>query len=186
MRSAFNKSFAAALLALAFATPPAQATHFTVSGHVYDITTQATNFATSPSLFQSNPWWHNSPLAITFAGVVADALGMPNAGGAYGAFFGFQDYVDPNDPNNTGGTSAMFSGVYEVGPSQTGAHDFSPSLAGLWTYAFATEVITTPPPNPVPGGGNTQNNVPEPGTLALLGLTLGVASLRSLRRRTAA
>lgn len=128
MRFASWKSLATALLALAFATPSAQATPFTVSGHVYDITTRTVTFAGHESLFQSNPWWHNSVLAVTFAGVVANSLGFPNFGSS-GPYFGYQDYTDPNDPTISGGTFSMFSGFYEVGLNQTSAHESSPALS---------------------------------------------------------
>lgn len=158
------KSKALGFLAAALLATPisASAIVITISGQgsadgQWDVTTLVGTYDTLLSALDDQVWWSNQPLTDVFATSVGTALGFPNtAGPLAGPVFAYSP-LDSFFFN----ACAYLQFLNDVSCGAT-------TRSVVWTFAVASRDAT----------------VPEPGTVALLGI--GLAALGLSRRRKAA
>jgi len=157
MKSTLKGILAAAALALLSANTYAYQVTISGSGAYdgqWDVTTVSGLTADLVGTIESQVWYGNSPLASTFAGALGGGLGYPN-------FTGGSGYASPYFADFQNGSGAAAGALFYQNTQSVGY------LVGFGSGVFAVA-----------------SRVPEPGTLALLGL--GLAGLGLSRRRKTA
>ncbi|WP_272011622.1 VPLPA-CTERM sorting domain-containing protein [Roseovarius sp. ZX-A-9] len=149
---------AAAALALSIAVPAANAATVTVNGSDWEINTVRGTFGDIEGVLTSQVWWGDRAVAIDFAEVVGDTLGLPNFG-IRGPSFSYVEAFDPKWVSSAFWNSPL-SIVSELNTDKT---------------AFRTWAVATPVA-PIP--------IPASGLLLLTGLA-GVAGLKRRKKRAA-
>ena len=161
----FNKLTATALTltataatSVAIAAAPAQALVISTSIGQYDVTTVTGSWNTLQNQLRTQPWFtgdlnpatpdNDSALAVEFAGLINDDLGLPNLA-SFAPFFAFgtnTPITGSSTPNDVG------YGVYsQFFPLGTAGLIGSSLLDTPFTWAVATPVTAIPTPALLPG-----------------------------------
>jgi len=140
-------------------TTPTSAFVITTSAGDFDVTTVPGSFNDNQATLTNQVWWGSQSLAVEFAGLVSNNLGLSSVGCCqFGPLFAF-DVLTFGDPH---------VGVFRVGVEYVGAG--SGVVQGpdgtFVKYAIASEITT---------------NLPEPGTLGLM--LMGLAGATLVRKR---
>ena len=157
-------------LLTALLCPVANADPITITGAgfadgTYDVTTIEATFADAQAQLESQVWWDNQLLAETFALLVADSLGLPNA---------VRD-LDGNVVNRLGPSFAWLERFSDDDPFPVIA-----AWAENQQSAFSL-ILNSPPDQLFVWAVASPVSVPEPGTLVLLGA--GLIGMGLARRR---
>jgi len=139
---------------MAFCSPTSHAVSVTVGSTTYDIQTITGTFATYAGPLESMPWWNDEPLSFQLASAVADSMGAPNFVGEAGPAFAYED--------QGGGTATTSCYLTQLGY----ATYCTIGAGNIITWAVNVPSVA----------------VPEPGTLAILGLGLCCLGLSRQRK----
>lgn len=134
---------AGAAVASAMVAAPAEAALFTVGGTQYEITTVTGSFDSLESTLMNQVWWNNQTLAVDFASVVEDDLGLPGTTLA----------TPDNDLGPFFAYTSTFAGVWN-NTAQTAGNTTFFFQSSVPTFAIATVVEPESVPEPIDALGS--------------------------------